>query len=530
MSKTSILLTSILITLSSYILAQTDENSFNIQALKINRVLYYMDQLYVDSINTEAAVEVGIKKMLEYLDPHSSYISAKDVQAITEQLDGEFEGIGIQYSIYKDTLLIVGIIPGGPSDKGGLKAGDRILSVNNENITNIELTDLGVTSRLKGEKNSKVNLKIKRKNNLLDFIITRDIIPITSIDAAYKIDEKTSFMRINRFSKTTYNEFIDKLDELGETENIIIDLRGNVGGYLEIATRILSEMLSKGKLLVYTEGLHSEKKEYRVDADEGKLLKSKIVVLIDEGTASASEIVSGALQDWDRAVIIGRRSFGKGLVQNAYLLPDGSVLRLTTSKYYTPSGRLIQKPYKGIKTKYSDDVNNRYKSGELSDIHNFDIDSTREHKTLESKRLVYGGGGILPDIFIPLYTSSYSNFYREALNKGIINDYLIEFVDKNRDNIINKYKSSSDYIDRYIITDNFFDKFVEYARKHNIKCTESDYNTSNKALKILFKALIARDIWDTSAYFKILNTTSHEFNKALEILNNNKYSQLLYPN
>lgn len=524
MKKTTLVLS--ILFFSKIIFAQ-GENEFYIQALKMNRVLYYLDQLYVDTVNTGKTVEIGIVKILESLDPHSTYIPAEDVKAITEQLDGEFEGIGINFSVYKDTLLVVGVITAGPSYKAGLKAGDRIIKIDGENIAGIGLTEAGVMKRLKGKSGSKVNLHVNRKNQELDILLTRGLIPLKSIDAAYRIDEKTIYIKINRFAKTTYNEFIKELQELGTAKNIIIDLCGNVGGYLEVAVELLNEILPQGNLLLYTEGIHSTKKEYRVENITGKLRDSNVVILLDEGTASASEIVSGAIQDWDRGLLVGRRSFGKGLVQNSYLLPDGSVLRLTTSRYFTPSGRLIQKSYDDGKSKYNKDIQTRIENGELTEDTHSIVDSTKMFKTKLAKRTVYGGGGITPDIFVPLDTSKNSKFLREVVNKGILTDFVIEYIDKNREKTLLKFPNIREYSSNFAVSESILNSFLDYAKHRNVICSKSDFQTSKEELSIFIKAIIAGDIWDTNSYYFIINERNNTLKKAIELLNSKNYTYLL---
>ncbi|MCK4663937.1 MAG: S41 family peptidase [Bacteroidales bacterium] len=498
---------------------------FNDNIYKLSKVLDLVNRYYVDTVNQTDLVEDVIVKTLKSLDPHSVYISKDEVKEMNEPLQGSFDGIGIQFNILNDTIIVISPISGGPSEKLGIMANDRIIIIEDENVAGIGMSTKGVRDRLLGKKGTKVKIGIKRKGEkeLLDFVITRDKIPIFSLDAAYMIEDNIGYIKLNRFSATTIKEFRDALTKLQEhnIENLILDLSNNGGGYLNTAIDLADEFLENRKLIVYTEGISSSKYEYLATSN-GNFEKGKIIIIIDEGSASASEIVSGAVQDWDRGIIIGRRSFGKGLVQRPFYLPDGSMIRLTVARYYTPTGRLIQKSYdKGAK-EYHKDLINRYNNGELSNKDSIHFPDSLKYQTLNNKRYVYGGGGIMPDIFIPIDTTSYSDYYRDLIRKGLLNQFILQFMDNNRKYLKNKYANFSDFNSKYDVDDKMMIDLIEYAEQKELEKNEKEFNISKEHIRIHIKALIARNLWGISEYFQIINTLDTAFKKAIEVIKDDK--------
>lgn len=502
--------------------AQGIQNTYN-DARKYEQFLLMLHRLYVDSINTAKIVEDAIINELKDLDPHSTYISSENVKKMNEPLQGNFEGVGISFNILKDTLFVITPIPGGPSEKVGILAGDRILKVDDENIAGIGLTNEDVYSLLRGEKGTKVKVSVKRRSveNLLDFVITRDKIPINSLDAAYMIEGGVGYIKLNRFALTTMEEFVKAAIELKEegAQSLILDLTRNAGGYLDIAAALSDQFLDDEQLIVYTEGLNSPRKEY-LASSKGLFKEGRLIILIDEGSASASEIVSGAVQDWDRGIIIGRRSFGKGLVQRQLELPDGSMIRLTTARYYTPSGRLIQKPYENGLEEYQNEIYSRYKNGEFISRDSIEFPDSLKYKTLISHRIVFGGGGIMPDIFVPIDTSFYSDYYSDLIRKGILNQFVLEYVDKNRKKLIAEYPEFNDYENEFIIDHKFIGRLVEYATKEGLIADQDEVKLSEERISLTIKAYIARDLWSTSEFYEIINKEDRNLQKAIDVMNN----------
>lgn len=490
---------------------------------KFNRALGYINSYYVDSVDTKQIVEDAIISTLKDLDPHSVYIPADEVKAMNEPLEGNFDGIGIQFNILNDTLYVISPISGGPSEKVGIRAGDRIIEIDEENVAIIKITTKGVQDRLLGEKGTTVKVGVKRKgvDETLYFTIIRDKIPIYSVDAAYLIDNNIAYIKINRFAIPTLDEFLEKLAVLKEqgAKSIILDLRGNGGGYLDKAIDLADQFLEKGQLIVYTNGLKSPKTESHATG-KGQCRDGKVIVLIDEGSASASEIVSGAIQDWDRGIIVGRRSFGKGLVQKPMFLPDGSMMRLTVARYYTPTGRLIQKSYNNGKEEYEKELYNRYEHGEFLNQDSIDLPDSLKYQTLKNKRIVYGGGGIMPDIFVPLDTTAVTGFYSKFIRQGALNSFVLDYIDNNRKKLTNNYKDFATFKNKFEVTDKILIELREYGLKNDIETTDDEFEKSKEDFRLIIKALVARDLWDMSEYYQIINARDKGFNKAVEIIKN----------
>src|SRR6056297_1204558 len=529
--KTAILLT---LALTLLALAPLKAQLFDDEIYKFARSFNIIDKYYVDSVDRSDLAETAIIKMLEDLDPHSIYISKEDLKKMNEPLEGSFDGIGIQFNILRDTLLVVATITGGPSEKVGLMAGDQIIKVDGENIAGVGLSNSDVFDLLRGKRGTKVEVIIKRRGvkKPLDFTITRGKIPINSLDAAYKINEKTVYIKLNRFSATTMNEYHEHLEQLGmqSIENIVLDLTNNGGGYLKTAIDLADEFLKDDDLIVYTEGLKAEREDYSATSG-GEFKEGKVVIMIDEGSASASEIVSGAVQDWDRGIIVGRRSFGKGLVQKPFMLPDGSAMRLTIARYHTPTGRVIQKPYdKGVKD-YHRDLLKRYEGGELLSRDSIDFPDSLQHKTLRNKRTVFGGGGIMPDIFVPIDTTHYSDFYRDLIRKGIFNQYVLTEVNREREKMMKEYADFEEFKKKYEVSDELFNGLMAYAKEKKVEPEEGDMDRSKDAIMVQLKALVARTLYGYHEFFELINPLDPIYIRAVDIISDDaKYQKLLKKN
>lgn len=501
------------------------------ETFKIGKTLALLEAIYVDSVDISALTEQMIISTLRNLDPHSVYISARDVQEENEPLQGTFEGIGIQFNLLNDTILIISPTPAGPSEKVGIQAGDRIISIDGEKVTGVGISTTGVQKRLRGAKGTKVDVVIFRKGQkeLLDFTITRDKIPVNSLDAAYMVSENVGYIKLSRFSEQTAMEFAGAVEKLRGTglEHLVIDLRGNAGGYMVPAVQIADELLSGEELIVYLEGLHTSRQEYK-SAPSGALTRSRVAVLIDEGSASASEILAGAVQDWDRGVVIGRRSFGKGLVQNGFGLPDGSEIRLTIARYYTPSGRSIQTPYNEGFDKYFQTYYKRYFNGELIHPDSLNLPDSLKAFTVKNKRLVYGGGGITPDIFIPIDTAYYSDYYRDLIRSSTLTNYMLAYTDLNRKQLTRRYKSFADFSRGFEIDGAAIEELKATGEKNGVSFDQAQYDVSAPEIKRIMKALVARDLWDMNEYFMVINEDDFAILRALEVLNTpGLYDQLL---
>ncbi len=495
---------------------------------KFNEVLRYIDIAYVDKADREELVESAIESMLSQLDPHSTYIPARDLKAANEELEGNFEGIGIEFNLFKDTIMVVSPISGGPSEELGIRAGDRIVKINGKTVAGVGFKNDDVVKNLRGPKGSKVDVSIKRgdENGLIDYTITRDKIPIYSVDASYMAAPGVGYIKINRFGGTTLNEYssaISNLKRLG-MQSLILDLRGNPGGYLKAAIDLADEFLAKDKLIVYTQGRSRPKESYS-STGQGYFEKGRLAILIDEGSASASEIVSGAVQDWDRGVIIGRRSFGKGLVQEPFMLSDGSALRLTVARYYTPSGRNIQKPYTEGYEAYMDELDSRFKHGEFVTKDSITMPDSLKFYTA-AKRIVYGGGGILPDIFVPLDTTANTLYVRGLFGKNLFNEYINSYVDRNRTSLMKKYPDFNAFDKGFDIGSTVKD-FTEFAEGKGVKPeNEMDAQHSARLVRNQLKALVARQLYKNEAFYRVVNSDNETFIKALEVLGGDQYDKV----
>jgi carboxyl-terminal processing protease len=498
---------------------------------KFARTLGLIDAFYVDTVNLNILTEKAIIEVLRNLDPHSTYISAKDVKDTNEPLNGNFEGIGIQFNILHDTIVVIEPLPNGPSEKVGLKAGDRIVVINDEKVASIKIATAGVRSKLMGPKGTKVNLTIFRKGekDLLYFTIIRDKIPYYSLDASYMINNETGYIKLNKFAATTEKEFTDAVNGLKSSnpKNFIIDLRNNPGGYMLAAVAIANQFLSGEKLVVFMKGRKTPREEFK-STGNGVLSGAKLVVLTDEGSASASEIFAGAIQDWDRGVIIGRRSFGKGLVQNGFYLTDGSQIRLTIARYFTPTGRSIQSPYDEGYDKYMENFLKRYTDGEMISADSTHFPDSLKFKTNINHRTVYGGGGIMPDVFVAADTSDYSKYYRDLSRKFLFNSFTLEFTDKNRARIKELYPKFEDFRNKFSFTQEEVDSFIKMAEDAGVKFNEKGFAISKNEILKALKALVANDIWQTTEYFRIINEGDVVIAKALKVLGDEKgYNKIL---
>lgn len=484
---------------------------------RLEELIRYIDARYVDKVNREEITESAINTIIKELDPHSNYIPSKDLKEVNEQLDGNFEGIGIEFMLLEDTILVVSALSGGPSDKAGIMAGDRIIEVEDSLIVGNDLSNRDVISMLKGERGSDVKIGVLRggEPELKYFVITRDKIPLHSVDVGYMLDDQTGYIKITRFSATTYKEFMDKLEYMVEEQgmkDLVIDLRQNPGGYLQEATNILSQLFKeKDRLLVYTEGRTVNRNEYETTGRPFFEIED-IAVLIDEGSASASEIVAGAIQDWDRGVIIGRRSFGKGLVQEQYGLRDGSALRLTVARYYTPTGRLIQKGYDD-RDAYDKDVYDRYDSGELYNKDSIAISDSTVFLTKIEKRPVYGGGGITPDIFIPIDTTGVTDYY------FALRSYIPEFVHRYVENRPGEFEYELDaFVEDFRVDQSLLNALTEYAKEKGLEVDQEGLKTSNKEIRVLLKSRIARKVYGDKGFFSVWNQDDEAVQTALKAL------------
>ncbi len=486
---------------------------------KINSLLEYIQYQYVDTINNNALVEKTVTSMLESLDPHSSYIPASDFASVNESLEGNFDGIGVEFNIIKDTIRVINPIEFGPSEKIGIKAGDKIIKVETKNVAGVKITNKQVFDKLRGKSGTTVNVTILRNGvaKPLNFKITRGAIPIYSVDATYMINANVGYIKISKFAATTYDEYLKAFNTLSKKgmSKLVLDLRGNPGGFLNAAVDISDEFLKNGLQIVYTEGKANPKKTYKA-TEHGSFENNDLIILIDEGSASASEIVAGAIQDNDRGTIIGRRSFGKGLVQDQLQLPDGSAIRLTIARYYTPTGRCIQKPYSDDKSQYYNEEYDRYQNGELLNADSIKLDKTKKYTTPNGK-VVYGGGGIMPDVFVPIDTTKTNTFLNKVFYTGVINTFAFEYVDKNRAKL-KSYGSAQNFITTFDVNAAILDDFYIYCDKQSLSVGSLSKDKCSKAIKPYLKAYIGRDIFDKDAYYPIINQNDNCILKAIEVL------------
>jgi len=489
---------------------------------KLDVVLDLVSENYVDTLNKTELIESAIPHILSELDPHSVYIPAQDFEMQNEPLKGNFDGIGVQFNIQSDTIFVVNTISGGPSEKVGILAGDRIVTINDSLFAGVGITNEDVIKNLKGERGTQVRVGIARRgfSELIDFEITRDEIPLYSVDVSYMPSSNIGYIKVSKFAQTTFDEFLEAIEKLKKQgmEKLILDLRGNGGGYLFSAINLANQFLEDGKLIVYTQGQARPREDYFAD-NEGVLIDNEVVVLIDAWSASASEIVSGALQDNDRGTIIGRRSFGKGLVQESTRFRDGSAMRLTTSRYYTPTGRSIQKPYDKGNIEYMHELGKRFEHGELETRDSISFNDSLKFITPKGK-IVYGGGGIMPDIFVPIDTTHNSKYFDKVMSKGLEYRFALLFADQNRKklNTLDNWEDMLNYLEKQRV----FEQFIAFAKKEGIKPIAADIKKSKSVLDIRLKAYIVRNILDDEGFYPILHQIDNTFKKAIEILAKNQ--------
>lgn len=513
----------LLLSFPQSIKAQQLNFGYNSPMRKIVLAEMAITNLYVDSVDEKKLAEDGIRGMIEQLDPHSSYSTAKETKEMNEPLQGSFEGIGVQFNMVKDTLLVIQPVVNGPSERVGILAGDRIVSVNDTAIAGVKMSKEDIMKRLRGAKGSKVRLGVVRRGiaGILKFTVVRDKIPVKTLDAAYMIRPHVGYIRIGSFGVTTYNEFMKAVETLKASgmKDLILDLQENGGGYLMAAVQIANEFLHNSDLIVYTQGRKVPRQDYCADGS-GRLLDGKVFVLINEYTASAAEIVTGAIQDQDRGIVVGRRSFGKGLVQRPIDLPDGSMIRLTIAHYFTPSGRCIQKPYKkGDALDYAMDIEKRFEHGELYSADSIHFADSLKYYTLRKHRVVYGGGGIMPDVFVPLDTTQYTKFLRQMAARSYIINANLKYIDVNRKQLKKQFATFNDFNARFEVPQSLIDDVVQAAEKDKIKPKDQqELQATLPQLRRQLKALIARDLWDMSEYFQVINETNPIVVKAVGLL------------
>lgn len=515
MKRLRYILTLALIAFSTAASAQKED------AEKLAYALQCISQYYVDSVDMGAIAEAALRAMAAQLDPHTNYITASDATASDEQLGGAFEGVGIEFSIIADTLTVQSTISGGPASKVGMRAGDKILEVDCQNVTGVSLTNEQVRKLLRGPRGTKVALKVMRRGveELLEFDVIRDKIPMESVAAAYNPAPGIIYIKLSRFASTSTKEVFDAIVASGDyPDGVILDLRGNSGGYLGAALNIANFFLKKGELMLYYEGLNFPCEEFHANGN-GAYMAGPLVVMVDENSASSSEIVAGALQDWDRAIIVGRRTFGKGLVQRPFKFKDDSELRLTIARYHTPTGRVIQSPYKmGHKDDYYDSFRSRYDKGESFSRDSISVsDSTLAYKTLKLGKTVYGGGGIMPDIFVPRDTSFLSPFYTKVVSKNIVTDFYNGYIDIHRDELRTAYPDFETFDSKFDPAP-LYGEMVNYARKQGIEAAPEDVAKSGRELELILKALVARSLYGENEYYRVVNSNDDDYKMALQLI------------
>ena len=511
----------------SYTILGDKENLTSIN--EYEKALNYFDAVYSDTVTNTVIVENGIRYMLDQLDPHSAYISLKDIHDMNAPLKGSFSGVGVRFQIVKDTITVVQAIPGGPSEKVGIQAGDLFIEIDKEIVAGTGINNTGVRDRLLGDKGTKVQVKMKRDGSkeLLEFTVERDKIPIYSLDASYMAAPKVGYVKLNNFSATTVDEVTKAVRGLRAEgmEDLIIDLQSNGGGYLMTAINLVDELLDDDKLVVYTQGRTYPKNSYGT-RHKGDFEKGRLIVLINESSASASEIVSGAIQDWDRGLIVGRRSFGKGLVQKPIYLTDGTQVRITTQRYYTPSGRCIQKSYENGTREYRKEKYERYTSGESFNKDSIHFIDSLKFQTKVKNRTVYGGGGIMPDVFVPLDTNGTSKYYSSLIRKGILNRFALTWVNKNREKLESKYISFDKYKSNFK-TEKVIKELFKYAEEEGLEYNEDEFLAAEKTIKTRLKANIAQNLYDYRKFYEIINDLNSSLQEALKILKEgNEFNQL----
>lgn len=489
---------------------------------KISRIIEYIDREYVDTVAKQALIDKAINAILEDLDPHSYYISAEDMDSYTEPLEGNFEGIGVEFLIQDDTIRVVAALEGGPSEALGIRAGDKIIEVDGEEMAGVGVKNEDVIRTLKGPGGTVVEVDILRDGKTIPYEITRGTIPINSVATSQMLEEGVGYIKISRFARTTYEEFMDHAERLSDAgmEELILDLRGNGGGYLTAAVQVAEEFLEKGQLIVYTQGKSSPKRNYFA-SKKGEYSEMPVAVLIDQGSASASEILAGAVQDNDRGLIVGRRSFGKGLVQEHLGLPDRSALRLTVARYYTPTGRSIQRPY-GTDIDYAHDYQYRYEHGELMSADSIVFPDSLKYTT-PGGRIVYGGGGIMPDIFVGLDTAGASEYLGLLSYKGLINQFGFEYADRHRD-ALNEYADYREFKSGFDVPEAVLDSFVSYADAHGVAPDPEGLAASKEVIKTRLKAYIVRNIWGNDGFYSVLSVDDKVLNRAVESLSGESLS------
>ncbi len=495
---------------------------------KLGTLLNIIKFAYVDSTKEDKLVEDAINGMLDQLDPHSVYIPAKDLREMNEPLEGSFEGIGVQFNILHDTITVISPIVGGPSEKLGITSGDKIIRINGVNMAGVKIKNEDVFKKLRGVKGTKVTvtcLKAGAQREEVDYTITRDKIPVYSIEASYMIDNKVGYIKLSRFAQTSHDEFVKAMNKLRKEgmQDLILDLNDNGGGYLHIADALADEFLTDGKTIVYTQGIQSPKVVNKATS-KGQFEKGRLVIMVDEGSASASEIVSGAVQDWDRGLIVGRRTFGKGLVQKPFNLPDGSMVRITTARYYTPVGRCVQKDYEGAGEKYFSDLNNRYKNGELFSADSIKFPDSLKFKT-PNNRAVYGGGGVMPDVFVPLDTTGGSVYALALARKNCWGLFALKQYTNERKTLIAKYPTGKDFVKQFVCTAELMEQFFAFAEGEGVKRNNEGYIKAKNLIDTRLKADIAQKMYGNDAFYEIVNTLEPIYGKAIQALQQDNFKK-----